>query len=114
MKKLVLISLVSVFLFSCGNTENSNKKSEESYTTLIDSLENVRNAYFKKNQQPPRKLVLESVQAFEFYVADYPNDKKAAQYLFETAKRYEIDLNDNKNAIRIFQKVYDNYPEFEN
>ena len=114
MKSVILITLASTLLFSCGGSENGGKKSKESYTTLIDSLEGARKAYFDKNHLPPRILVLESLQAYEFYAADYPEDEKSANYLFESAKRYEIDLNDNKNAIRLYKEVYDKYPDYEN
>lgn len=116
MKYLIITITTLTLLASCSNSESTNngKKSKENYTTLIDSLEGVRKGFFDNNQMPTRKLVLESVQAFEFFVADYPKDEKAAEYLFESAKRYEIDLQDYKNAIRLYQEVYDNYPDYGN
>ena len=114
MKNLIFITIVASLLISCGGSENGGKKSKENYIALIDSLEGVRKSFFDKNQLPPKKLLLESVQAYEFYAADYPEDDKAAGYLFESAKRYEIDLADNKNAIRLYKEVYDKYPNYEN
>ena len=112
MKNLILITIASTLLFSCGGSENGGKKTKESYMAVIDSLENVRKGFFENNQLPPKKLALESVQAYEFFIADYPEDENAGEYLFESAKRYEIDLQDYNNAIRLYQEVYDKYPDY--
>ena len=112
--KNIIIGLIAIsILGSCTSSETSSKKSKESYIALIDSLEGVRKGYFENNQLPPKTSALESVQAYEFFVADYPEDEKAAEYLFESAKRYEIDLLDYNNAIRLYKEVYDKYPKYE-
>ena len=115
--KYLLISITALTLLaSCSSNDSttSGKKSKEGYVALIDSLEGARKGFFDNNQMPAKKLVLESVQAYEFFVADYPKDEKAAEYLFESAKRYEIDLQDYPNAIRLYKEVYDKYPDYEN
>jgi len=113
MKNVITALLAISILASCTSSENGGKKTKESYMTVIDSLEGVRKGYFENNQLPPKKLALESVHAYEFFVADYPEDEKAAHYLFESAKRYEIDLQDFNNAIRLYKDVYDKYPKYE-
>jgi len=113
MKNKIKIAIVAVFaltLASCSS--GSGKKSEQSYLTLIDSLETERKLFFDKNMLPPKDLTLKSVQAYEFFVADYPKHTNAANYLFEAAKRYEIDLQDHLNAAKLYEKVYENYENF--
>lgn len=113
MKNFILILITACFLAACSSGEKGGKKSAESYLSLIDSLEKERKSFFDENKLPPRKLTLESVQAFEFFVADYPKHEKAASYLFESAKRYEIDLQDFNNAVRLYKEVYDKYPDYQ-
>lgn len=116
MKKLILIITILSILTSCSN-ENSESSVEkttiEQYQTKIDSLENARASYFKSTGIPPKELVLQSVQTYEFFAADYPDNEKTGGYLFEAAKRYEIDLQDYENAVKLYKEVYDNHEEYE-
>lgn len=112
MKNIIFSIFILGMLASCSDS-GSKSKSKESYQATIDSLETARKGFFEANQMPPKDQVLASVNAYEFYAADYPEDEKAAEYLFEAAKRYEIDLQDYNNALRLYQSVYDGYEKYE-
>ena len=113
MKNILICFAIVAFVASCSNSSSTNKKSQESYISMIDSLEGVKKVFFDKNELPPKELILKTAQAYRFFVADYPNDEKAGQYLFEAAKQYEIGLQDYNNALRVYQQVYEEYESFE-
>ena len=112
MKNILLIGWVAFILASCSNT-TSDGLSKEQYQAKIDSLENTRNEFFKSSTIPPKEMVLKSIEAYELYADDYPTDDKSGGFLFEAAKRYEIDLQDFNNAIRLYKKIYDEYESHE-
>lgn len=112
MKNLFIVFIISLFIASCSS-KNHGGLSKDQYKAKIDSLENARTELFKSSSIPPKEQVLKSIHAFEFFAADYPDDEKAPEYLFEAAKRYEIDLQDFKNAIRLYKRVYEDYEDFE-
>lgn len=102
-------SIVCILLYSCSTGSGT---SQEQYQTKIDSLETARVSFFEASQMPPKDLVKESIKTYESFVNDYPDHANSGEYLFEAAKRSEIDLQDFEGAIRLYKRVYDNYENY--
>lgn len=112
--KLFLLSFVAVFLFSCNsnkeeNTEGATLTKEEMETHIKD----LEAKLYGDSSNIFNSSISESVVQFYIdYVAAYPEDEKAPDYLFK-AGEISMSMNRGPEAVKCFEQVGNNYPDYD-
>lgn len=114
MKNLILLVLSISFMWSCYNKEKHPLSKKQQAQHRVDSLENLFTQSLEKSKKLDIKLAMYTIQAYEYYAADYPEDPESAQYLFKAAYNYQNILGNHRKAIRLYEKGYNDYPGYEN
>ena len=112
--KLLLLQFAVVSLFSCGagkdeNTEVSALTKEQMEIQIKDLEVKLYNDSSKIFNQSVADSV---VKSYTDFVATYPKDEKASDYLFK-AGEISMSMNRSLQAVKCFEQIVDNYPEYE-
>jgi len=97
--------LLFVILVSCGS-DQEQKQMRENISTLEAGL------YADSLGPVDRLKAQEMIQAYENFVEIYPDDSLAGEYLYKGSE-LAMNLQMSGRAIDGFQKILDNYPDFD-
>jgi len=114
MKNFILLIFTISFFSSCDTSEKHPLSKKQQVQHRVDSLENLFAQSLQKSKKLDIKLAMYTIQAYEYYAADYPEDPESAQYLFKAAYNYQNILGNYRKAVMLYEKVYNDYPEYEN
>jgi outer membrane protein assembly factor BamD (BamD/ComL family) len=105
MNRLVYYGLLMVFVLLASSCSQKNKL-ERQITDLEEDIFSVTDQAI--NTDKTARLV----DAYVAYADAYPRDKKSVEYLFN-AGNVAMNLLDPKKAISIFDRIMQNYPDYE-
>lgn len=105
MKRLVYTCLMMVIVLLTSSCSEKNKLKKQ-----ITGLE--KDIFSVKDQTINTEKTAQLVDTYIAYADTYPQDKKAAEYLFN-AGNVTMNLLDPKKAIAIFNRIMRNYPDYE-
>jgi len=114
MKNLILLVLSISFMWSCYNKEKQPLSKKQQARHRVDSLENLFAQSLQNSEKLDIKLAMYTIQAYEYYAADYPQDANSPLYLSKAAQNYHNILLDYKKAIKIYEHIYNHYPQYNN
>jgi tetratricopeptide (TPR) repeat protein len=81
----------------------------------IDSLEaRIREAVKSPTKAPDIKLAMYTIQAYQYFAADFPEDSLAPVSLDRAGQLYGGVLNDFQRAVEYYEKAYQKYPNYKN
>lgn len=122
MKKLTIyfLSIALMALSACGSQGNEGKNGESSYVALekmnIESLDNEikkREAVLNKDTNAmDRNKTAKLMEAYAVYAERFPNYENAADRMFK-AGELAMGLGHKVQAIKYFEKVYNEYKDYE-
>ena len=105
MKYLIVISFVVTILFSsCAESERTKQ-----YNTIIEMENRLTN---DTTMVLNRNVALDLSSKYDQFATDFPKDSLAAKYLFK-AGDMTMNLNLGSKAVGYFNRILNNYPEFE-
>lgn len=115
MKKIIgCITLVAILISGC-ETNSSSKSSEEKQPAQTRELlvSDVQSLEQKISSQQTIDLSLAKsiVTAYTNFSASFPADSLAPDYLFK-AGDISMNVKQGANAIELFKKITDNYPNY--
>lgn len=117
MRNLIIV-LSCISLMSCANEKDSknqqNLSIQDKQILKIDSFETAIRRSIDSAKNPSIQLALGVVKEYEIYTHKYPSDSLTPRYLFKSAQIFDGMLNDKMKAARIYQRIYDEYPEYPN
>ncbi len=110
MKKALLSTILAlVLLWSCNESSNENAMKLEDRLALIEQLENES---FGENGQFNKTKALGLVNNYADFATENPEDDRSASFLFK-AGDISMGLENAELAISYFDRVIDNYPDYE-
>jgi outer membrane protein assembly factor BamD (BamD/ComL family) len=110
MKKHIIAVLFA--LSACTVAEKQPQDPRKVAIKRVDSLENeIKKAIANNPTETDIKLAMYTLEAYQFFVIDYPKDSLAPSYLFKGAQLYEGALRDKVKALEWYQQIYAQYPE---
>lgn len=81
----------------------------------IDSLEaQIRSAVQSPTKAPDVRLAMYTIQAYQYFAADFPKDPRAPEALDRAAQLWSGVLGDHQKAVEYYEKAYQQYPEYKN
>lgn len=81
----------------------------------IDSLEaRIRDAVKSPTKAPDTKLAMYTIQAYQYFAADFPQDPRAPEALDHAAQLWSGVLGDHQKAVEYYEKAYQEYPNYKN
>lgn len=119
-KITVLTLLIGVFA-ACGDQTNSNDNNEANEPVIsirkldIESLEaeiKKRSAAIEKDTVADKTKSAALLEAYVVYSDNFPNYNNAADYTFR-AGELAMNLNHTAHSIKLFSKIYKDYPDYE-
>ncbi len=79
----------------------------------IDSLEaRIREAVKSPTKAPDIQLAMYTIQAYQYFAADFPQDSLAPLSLDRAGQLYGGVLNDYQKAVEYYEKAYQKYPDY--
>lgn len=102
MKNIFLLFVSAVLLFSC-NLSNEQK--------IEDEISEIVKEMKTSNQLDPEKIST-LIGLYGDYVTQFPQSEKAPKYL-EMQAKYLTAINHFEQAIDIYQKIIDEYPNYD-
>ena len=103
--RFALILLLAVIIVSCGD----NREKKQMRQTITD----IETSLFADSLAPVNRLkAQEMIQAYENFVDAYPEDSLSPEYLFKSSE-IAMSLQMSGRAIEGFQRILDNYPDFD-
>jgi len=101
MKNILIVSIMLLGLFACNSSE---EKLETNIANLVKDLKS-------SNELDPHKIS-SLIGLYEEFVTKFPNSEKAPKYL-EMQAKYLGAINHYEQSIEVYQKIYDNYPNYD-
>lgn len=109
--KNTLLSLILAIglMWSCSESRKENAMSIEDRLALIEQIENES---FGQNGEFNKTKALGLVNNYAIFADENPDDERSAAFLFK-AGDISMGLENAELAISYFDKVIDNYPDYE-
>lgn len=101
MKKLSLLFLIVFNLFAC------QQQSEAELKDRIDKIE----LEIKESKQLDAQKIEQLLDLYEALIAK--KSKKDQPALLEKKAKYYASLGQHENALNVYEKIYNNYPNYE-
>ena len=105
MNRMTYTGLMIMFVLLASSCSEKNKLEKQ-----IASLE--KDIFSVTDQTINTEKTAQLVDTYVAFADTYPQDKKAAEYLFN-AGNVTMNLLDPKKAIAIFNRIMQSYPDFE-
>ncbi len=121
MKKLALFFVICTAIWACGSQDNKQQDevAEEAVVDLnllsaeeLLTVVNKRKAAAENDTTGNKYLLADLYVAYKTYGERFPNTAAAADYLFR-AGEIAMNLNQSVDAIKLFEMVYNDYPDYE-
>jgi tetratricopeptide (TPR) repeat protein len=81
----------------------------------IDSLETeIRKAVKSPTKAPDIRLAMYTIQAYQYFAADFPQDARAPEGLDRAGQLWSGVLGDHQKAVEYYEKAYKLYPAYKN
>ncbi|MBC7448594.1 MAG: tetratricopeptide repeat protein [Hymenobacteraceae bacterium] len=81
----------------------------------IDSLEaKIHDAVQSPTKAPDIRLTMYTIQAYQYFAADFPRDPRAPEALDRAGQLWSGVLGDHQKAVERYEKVYQEYPQYKN
>jgi hypothetical protein len=115
MRKItIVLSCVSLLLYSCGNNPKVDEKSREALKTKITEMEDSISALQKKSSEPiPNLTSIELINRLTAYYTAFPKDEYAADCLFKLHMKFS-ELNAEEKALEYGDTLLLNFPNYKN
>lgn len=98
-----------------GTTDRHSPAALARSRERIDSLESgIKEAVKSPTKAPDIKLAMYTIQAYQYFAADFPTDPRAPEALDRAAQLYSGVLNDHERAVEYYEKAYQKYPQYKN
>ncbi len=126
MKKNVLIACLAAGLFACNQPEKAEEaatetEQEQSYVNPFDGLDQegllakvneFEGMVFKDDGTMDVTKANMLIDGYVMYGEQYPDAEESADMIFKGAE-VSLGMNQAPRALALYQKVFNNYPEYE-
>ena len=115
MRKItIVLSCVSLLLYSCGNNPKVDENSREALKNKISEMEDSISALQKESSEPITNLTnIELINRLTAYYTAFPKDDYAADCLFKMHMKFS-ELNAEEKALAYGDTLLLNFPNYKN
>ena len=115
MRKItIVLSCISLILYSCGNKPKVDENSREALKTKITEMEESISALKKKSSEPiPNLTSIELINRLTAYYSTFPKDDYAADCLSKLHMKFS-ELNAHEKALEYGDTLLDVFPNYKN
>jgi TolA-binding protein len=109
--KFFLLSVIAMFIFSCGNEEKKEAvHKQDPKETLLEQIKRYEAEMHKSMVLDPNLATI-AVSAYDNYVKNYPDDSLAADFLFK-AGEISTANQQYKQALMYYETITSKYPKY--
>ncbi len=110
----IVLSCISLILYSCGNNPKVDENSREALKTKISEMEDSISALQKKSSEPlPNLTSIELINRLTAYYSAFPKDDYAADCLSKLHMKFS-ELNAHEKALEYGDTLLLNFPNYKN
>ncbi len=115
MRKItIVLSCVSLLLYSCGNNPKVDENSREALKSKITEMEDSISALQKNSSEPiPNLTSIELINRLTAYYTTFPKDDYSADCLFKMHMKFS-ELNAEEKALEYGDTLLLNFPNYKN
>jgi len=110
----IVLSCISLILYSCGNKPKVDENSREALKTKITEMEDSISALQKKSSEPlPNLTSIELINRLTAYYSAFPKDDYSADCLFKLHMKFS-ELNAHEKALEYGDTLLQVFPNYKN
>jgi hypothetical protein len=110
----IVLSCISLILYSCGNNPKVDENSREALKTKITEMEDSISALQKKSSEPiPNLTSIELINRLTAYYSAFPKDDYAADCLSKLHMKFS-ELNAHEKALAYGDTLLQVFPNYKN
>lgn len=114
MKKISLLLIVSLFIFSACNNKTKEKKDESKTSSKKEILNKIKKTEKEVFDVPPEKINPSKANILAEYYIEYAafGDSLAPEYLYK-ATGILMNTGNPRKAVKAINEILEKYPEFD-
>jgi tetratricopeptide (TPR) repeat protein len=109
MHKIIILAIAAIFVVACGELQEQKKGVE-----LREDIREQRQAIEEAEEARDKAaMTLELTNYLLSFADEHPEHEKSPEFLYEAGDLYARVLHQYRDAVKMFDRVYETYPDHE-